>query len=130
MTSKAGIVFPAFTLTPCLPIKISMPKTKFLPDLTNGYPQYAKGDDIYARSEHLPNIDPEDPTQNKTPNEKTPNGVTNEKNFSEDVSGSDLDVPGNEDDNSLLKTGIEDEENNFYSLGGDVHENLEEDKGE
>jgi hypothetical protein len=44
------------------------------------------------------------------------------------VSGDDLDVPGAEDDDANEDIGEEDEENNYYSLGGDAHENLEEDK--
>jgi hypothetical protein len=43
------------------------------------------------------------------------------------VSGDDLDVPGAELDNVNEEIGEEDEENNYYSLGGDNHENLEED---
>jgi hypothetical protein len=43
------------------------------------------------------------------------------------VSGEDLDVPGAELDNINEEIGEEDEENNYYSLGGDRHENLEED---
>ena len=43
--------------------------------------------------------------------------------------GDDLDVPGAEDDDPNEEIGEEDEENNYYSLGGDAHENLEEDKG-
>jgi hypothetical protein len=45
------------------------------------------------------------------------------------VTGDDLDVPGAEDDDPNEEIGEEDEENNYYSLGGDAHENLEEDKG-
>lgn len=41
--------------------------------------------------------------------------------------GEDLDVPGSELDNSDENIGEEDEENNYYSLGGDDKENLEED---
>ena len=43
------------------------------------------------------------------------------------VDGEDLDIPGAELDNSNEEIGEEDEENNYYSLGGDRHENLEED---
>jgi hypothetical protein len=39
----------------------------------------------------------------------------------------DLDVPGAELDDEEESIGEEDEENNYYSLGGDRHENLEED---
>ena len=40
----------------------------------------------------------------------------------------DLDVPGSEEDDANEEIGEEDEENNYYSLGGDAHEDLEEDK--
>jgi hypothetical protein len=39
----------------------------------------------------------------------------------------DLDIPGSEIDDANESIGEEDEENNYYSLGGDRHENLEED---
>jgi hypothetical protein len=39
----------------------------------------------------------------------------------------DLDIPGTELDDSNEVIGEEDEENNYYSLGGDRHENLDED---
>lgn len=41
-----------------------------------------------------------------------------------------LDVPGAELDDENESIGEEDEENNYYSLGGDDHSDLEEDKGE
>lgn len=40
----------------------------------------------------------------------------------------DLDVPGSDLDDQEENLGEEDEENNYYSLGGDRHENLEEDQ--
>ena len=43
------------------------------------------------------------------------------------VTGDDLDIPGVELDNTNEAIGEEDEENNYYSLGGDRHEDLEED---
>jgi len=42
--------------------------------------------------------------------------VLNEK---VNYSGSDLDIPGSEDDDENEDIGEEDEENNSYSLGGD-----------
>lgn len=39
----------------------------------------------------------------------------------------DLDIPGSELDDEDEAIGEEDEENNYYSLGGDRHENLDED---
>ena len=44
-----------------------------------------------------------------------------------DFTGEDLDVPGSELDDAQEAIGSEDEENNNYSLGGENHENLEED---
>jgi len=43
------------------------------------------------------------------------------------VTGEDLDVPGADEDDPNEDIGEEDEENNYYSLGGDNHDNLEED---
>lgn len=43
----------------------------------------------------------------------------NEEGFEDDVTGGDLDVPGSEEDDYDESTGEEDEENNYYSLGGD-----------
>ena len=54
----------------------------------------------------------------------------NEKNFEEDVSGGDLDIPGSELDDEQENSGNEDEENNHYSIGGDNHSNLDENAGD
>ena len=42
------------------------------------------------------------------------------------LTGEDLDVPGAELDDANEEIGAEDEENNYYSLGGDNHHNLED----
>jgi hypothetical protein len=57
-------------------------------------------------------------------------GKNYENDFSNDVSGGDLDVPGSELDDEQEKIGSEDEENNYYSIGGDGHNDLDEDKGD
>lgn len=49
------------------------------------------------------------------------------RQFKTDFSGEDLDVPGSEDDDDMEDIGSEDEENNLYSIGGDNHDDLEED---
>jgi hypothetical protein len=94
-----------------------------------GYPTYPESDDIYRRAKKEDDIDPEDITHNKEPVEETHTGQRNEKDFGDDVSGSDLDVPGSELDDEQERVGSEDEENDYYSLGGDNHEDLEEDHG-
>ena len=49
------------------------------------------------------------------------------QNVSNEDLNTDLDVPGSELDDDNESIGEEDEENNYYSLGGDRHESQEED---
>ena len=93
----------------------------------SGYPLYPTKEDIYSKWKEEKNINPEDIAKSKTPNEKE--GTKNEKDFNDTMIGNDLDVPGSELDDKQENIGSEDEENNYYSLGGDGHNNLEEDKG-
>lgn len=90
---------------------------------------YPPNEDIYSQFHKEMEIDPEDISKKKPPVEI--NNVTelNEKNFEEDVSGGDLDVPGSELDDEQESTGNEDEENNHYGIGGDNHSNLDENDG-
>ena len=81
-----------------------------------GYPVYAATEDIYIQSKEEQEIDPEQLYETKVTNTKI-------RKFTTD----DLDVPGSELDDKEEAIGNEDEENNFYSLGGDNHNNLEED---
>ncbi len=92
-----------------------------------GYPVYPPSDDIYNKGIKEMALNPEDRSKKKTKNVEA--GVANEKDFDEDMSGDDLDVPGSELDDQQESVGSEDEENNYYSIGGDKHQNLEEDKG-
>jgi len=95
-----------------------------------GYPLYPAREDIFSQYKEEGSINPEDISKTKEPNEDVKAGKNNEKDFEEDVSGSDLDVPGSELDDGEESIGKEDEENNFYSLGGDNHNDLDEDKGD
>lgn len=74
-----------------------------------GYPLYSPVDDIYKRLKK---------EENEGPN----------KNM--ELTDNDLDIPGAELDDQMEEIGSEDEENNYYSLGGDNHEDLEEHRGE
>ena len=67
-----------------------------------GDPEYSAGEDIYARNKK---VEPGDETT------EVPEG---------------LDVPGAELDDKDEEIGEEDEENNYYSLGGDDHNDLDE----
>jgi hypothetical protein len=49
------------------------------------------------------------------------------QNISNEDLDTDLDIPGSELDDENESIGEEDEENNYYSLGGDRHESQEED---
>lgn len=89
------------------------------------YPLYPDSEDIYNHGKKETDLNPEDLSKNKTPNEEE--GTLNEKNFQDDMSGNDLDVPGAELDDLQESVGSEDEENNYYSLGGDDHNDLDED---
>jgi|SRR4030095_8695328 len=78
-------------------------------------PIYNKEDDIYNREKEEP-FEEEDQAGNVKPAR------------AESDLGEDLDIPGSELDDADEEIGEEDEENNYYSLGGDNHEDLEEDK--
>ena len=69
-------------------------------------------------------VNPEDIANTKAPYKSKKSEINNNK------SGSDLDVPGSELDDIQENIGSEDEENNYYSLGGDDHNDLDDDKGE
>ncbi len=93
-----------------------------------GYNIYPAAEDIYNRAEKEGGINPEDMSLKPGPDQQE--GKWNEKNFNEDKSGADLDIPGAELDDAQENIGGEDEENNYYSIGGDNHDNLEENKGD
>lgn len=87
---------------------------------------YPASEDIYNAGKEEADIDPEDISKTKTTEDY---GKFNEKAFNQDKSGSDLDIPGSELDDEQENIGSEDEENNGYSIGGDNHDDLEEDNG-
>ena len=95
-----------------------------------GSPHYPKNEDAYSNNEIAAEVDPENTTQKKELRNKTKLSRNNELRFGEAPTGNDLDVPGAELDDEDENIGSEDEENNYYSLGGENHDNLEEDKGD
>jgi hypothetical protein len=66
--------------------------------------------------ESMSSINDEDRRKLMLDNKDLDGDSLNEKN---DVSGSDLDIPGANEDDTDEEVGEEDEENNSYSLGGD-----------
>lgn len=94
------------------------------------YPLYPESEDIYNRFKKEKDMDPEDISKVKK-SDKSDKARTNiEKESNEDASGTNLDIPGSELDDEQENIGNEDEENNYYSIGGDDHNNLDEDKDE
>ena len=97
---------------------------------TPGYPKYPASDDIYKNSKEEKDIDPDDFTKVKPTNSELVD-QENEIDLDEEILyGDDLDVPGAELDDEREEIGNEDEENNYYSIGGDRHKELEEDEVE
>ena len=90
---------------------------------------YPPSEDIYSQFKKESDIDPEDISKKKAPVEINNVRELNEKDFEEDVSGADLDIPGSELDDELENSGSEDEENNHYGIGGDNYSNLDENDG-
>lgn len=90
------------------------------------YPFYPDSEDIYSKYKKEDELDPEDISKVKKSSMEVVSDSENELNNNE--SGSDLDIPGSELDDEQENAGNEDEENNYYSLGGDDHNDLDEDK--
>lgn len=77
-----------------------------------GYPVYPSDQDIFEKDQKVSFDESE---------------ITGEKKIKSDpVLDEGLDVPGAELDDANELIGEEDEENNYYSLGGDDHTDLDE----
>ena len=96
-------------------------------DPVKGYPLYPDKDDIYNRAKEEKDIDPDDLTIIKPDSDKWEIDPEEELEIEDDILADELDVPGSELDDDQEDIGNEDEENNYYSIGGDNHEDLEED---
>ena len=92
------------------------------------YPLYPDSEDIYVKFKKDDDLDTDDISNLKKSGEEILSDA--EKEFNDDIPGSDLDIPGTELDDIQEMIGSEDEENNYYSLGGDDHNDLDEDKDE
>lgn len=105
--------------------------TKALPiDKSLEKVNYPADEDIYNQLKKESDIDPENPSKKKEVIKIDVIPTWNEKNFKQDHSGSDLDIPGSELDDEQEDLGSEDEENNGYSIGGEDHNDLEEHDGQ
>jgi hypothetical protein len=95
-----------------------------------GYPIYPESEDIYNIYLEEKDINPENLQEIKKSNEKYNAGRSPDIYLNDEFPIDELDVPGSELDDDMESIGSEDEENNYYSLGGDAHDDLEEDQGE
>jgi len=95
-----------------------------------GYPPYPAAEDIYNKFHEEADLDPER-IQDEGKASETDGEIRSHLNQpKKDKSGNDLDVPGAELDDLQEAIGSEDEENNYYSIGGDGHSTLDENQGE
>ena len=91
-------------------------------DNPQGYPLYPESEDIYENFEEKSEINPEDISKTKAvSDDNVVRQTALDKKYKH--SGKDLDVPGSDLDDAEEIIGNEDEENNYYSLGGDNHDN-------
>lgn len=90
-----------------------------------GYQPYPDNEDIYEQFEKESGVNPADTSKVKRSGK---NNALRQQALDKKhrLSGKDLDIPGSELDDSQEVIGNEDEENNYYSLGGDDHDDLEE----
>ena len=91
-----------------------------------GYPSYPASEDIFKKYQEEKDINPEDPTELKVLN--SDEDEISEIRINNGLKVSVLDIPGSELDDAMEDVGSEDEENNYYSLGGDDHTDLDENK--
>lgn len=82
-----------------------------------------KGSESDVTNEDLQALGPKDLSMDMGDDEQLKNRV-----WPVDMAGEDLDIPGSPDDTNESNAGSEDEENDFYSLGGDGHEDNMEGK--
>jgi hypothetical protein len=90
-----------------------------------GYPLYPAYEDIYSQGILEREVNPDDLTTNQTANEASET-LGQEEEIDIKTTDYELDIPGAELDDQQEDIGNEDEENNYYSLGGDNHIDLDE----
>jgi len=89
------------------------------------YPLYPESDDIYHKEKKDGKWSIDNKVKLIEPSSK--NADWHDMEFNPDSRKGLLDVPGAELDDDDEKIGAEDEENNYYSIGADNHNNLDED---
>jgi len=93
----------------------------------SGYPYYPDNEDVFRNVLIDNELNPEDISKVKDFPKYDKSGNQNDI---DDELGAGLDIPGIELDDETENIGGEDEENDYYSLGGDDHLDLDENQGE
>ena len=93
-----------------------------------GYPLYSAGEDFYSKYQEDNNVNPDNISEVEALIENEEISTSPVLDSANKISTDNLDVPGAELDDEQEEIGSEDEENNYYSIGGDSHDDLEEDK--
>ena len=99
-------------------------------EILPGYPIYPESEDIYNVYDEEKDIDPEDIFKKKESIEKIKHRRNPKHDLDDEIAGEDLDIPGAELDDNMEIIGSEDEENNYYSLGEEEHDDLDENQSE
>lgn len=105
------------------PSFIGEPTTAVIPPDPEGEIELVPGNDADVTKEDLMALGEQGLSMDDGDDE-----VLRTKTYPLEADDTDLDIPGAELDDESELIGSEDEENNYYSLGGDNHENLEEDR--
>jgi hypothetical protein len=84
-----------------------------------GYPTHPKEEDIYRAFQKDETIDVTNSQWKRRKETDPDNAIRSTVPVDDEFMGTDLDVPGAELDDEAEEIGSEDEENNYYSLGGD-----------
>jgi hypothetical protein len=96
--------------------RINLPKP--VSDNKAGYPLYPPDEDVYSHFEQKKSVNTQGDEEE----------LSNDTYFENDISRNRLDITGSELDDQQEDIGSEDEENNYYSIGGDRHDDLDENK--
>ncbi len=93
-----------------------------------GYPLYPPSEDVYSQYEREGSSKIITNDSNRPFDDRLQEDT--QADYDENLPDYDLDIPGSELDNDQEFIGSEDEENNYYSIGGDNHDDLEEHREE
>ena len=99
-------------------------------EITNkeGYPLYPSIDDIYSKYHEEKSLDPDRIARAEDSADVEEYIISDESDFNNELNDKALDVSKLELDDYGGNIGDEDEENDYYSLGGDDHNDLEEEQ--